>query len=157
MTEEVFCRYYEKYRNTVYSVVFNYVQNVEDTADLMQEVFLKFLYTDTEFLSEEHMKAWLIRVSINHCKNHFRSIKNRKNTTLDEDIPYYDETSDNELLQFVMKLPEKYRIPVHLFYYEEYSVKEIANVLDMPEATVKVRLKRGREKLGKKLVKEDWV
>jgi len=156
MTEELFCQHYKKYKNTVYSVIFNYVQNTEDTADLLQEVFIKLFATEDDFQSEEHMKAWLIRVSINLCKNHLRSVKIRKIVPLEEDIPFFDQREDNDLLKVVFTLPEKYRIPIHLFYYESYSIKEIGNILDMPEATVKIRLKRAREKLAKILNKEDW-
>ena len=157
MTEELFCQHYEKYKNTVYSVIFNYVQNTEDTADLLQEVFIKLFATEDDFQNEEHMKAWLIRVSINLCKNHLRSMKTRKIVPLEEDIPFFDQKEDNELLKIVFTLPEKYRIPIHLFYYESYSIKEIGDIMDMPEATVKIRLKRGREKLGKILNKEVWL
>ncbi len=157
MTEELFCQHYEKYKNTVYSVIFNYVQNTEDTADLLQEVFVKLFATENNFFrSDEHMKAWLIRVSINLCKNHLRNAKVRKIVPLEEDIPFFDKSEDNELLKIVFTLPEKYRIPIHLFYYESYSIKEIGNILDIPEATVKIHLKRGRDKLGKILNKEDW-
>lgn len=156
MTEQEFCEQYAKYKNTVYSVIFNYVQNAEDTADLLQEVFIKLYSTDTQFTGDEHRKAWLIRVSVNMCKNHLRAVKNRKNVVLEEDIPYFDQASDNELLKVVLTLPEKYRIPIHLFYYEDYSIKDIATVLDLPESTVKIHLKRGREKLSKILKKEDW-
>jgi RNA polymerase sigma-70 factor (ECF subfamily) len=156
MTEQEFCEQYAKYKNTVYSVIFNYVQNAEDTADLLQEVFIKLYSTDTNFTDDEHRKAWLIRVSVNMCKNHMRAIKDRKNVVIEEDIPYFDQTADNELLKVVLTLPEKYRIPIHLFYYEDYSIKDIAAVLDLPESTVKIHLKRGRDKLSKILKKEDW-
>ena len=63
----------------------------------------------------------------------------------------------DEIISIVMKLPEKYRIPIHLFYYEEYSIAEIAKILELPEATVKTRLKRGRDKLKNTLRKEDWL
>ncbi len=157
MTEKLFCQHYEKYKNTVYSVIFNYVQNTEDTADLLQEVFMKLFATEDSFQNDEHLKAWLIRVSINLCKNHLRSAKVRKFVPLEEDIPFFDQQESNDLLKVVFTLPEKYRIPIHLFYYEDYSIKEISDILDMPEATVKIRLKRGREKLSKVLNKEDWL
>ena len=156
MTETVFLEVFEKFKNTVYAVVFNYVRNVEDAADLEQEVFLKLLSHDAEFESEEHMKAWLIRVSINLCKNHIRSRRYLSDGPLPEDLPAAAKEEQGELLQWVLRLPEKYRIPLHLFYYEEYSIRQIAQVTDLPEATVKIRLKRGREKLGKSLRKEDW-
>ena len=156
MTDEIFCQHYEKYKNTVYSVIFNYVQNTEDTADLLQDVFIKLFSVEEEFQSEEHLKAWLIRVAINRCKNHLRSIKTRKIVPLEEDIPFFDKNEDNDLLRIVLTLPEKYRIPIHLFYYESYSIKEIGDILGIPESTVKIHLKRGRDKLGKILNKEDW-
>lgn len=157
MTHELFLETYEKYKNTVYSVIFNYVKNTDDTADLMQDVFISLLNTDTEFESHEHMKAWLIRVSANKCKNHLRSRSHFTDAPLSEEIPYETPEKDMDLLKLVLSLPEKYRIPIHLFYYEDYSIKQIASVLEMPEATIKIRLKRGREKLSKVMRKEDWL
>ena len=187
ITESVFLDVFEKFKNTVYSVVFNYVRNAEDAADLQQDVFVKLLGSDVEYESEEHIKAWLIRVSINLCKNHLRSQSHLSDAPLSEEIPaegfrpaaMFDvdpakvgtEIDGIPVLPMsgletylaahkvdiaVLALPEKYRIPLHLFYYEEYSVRQIATAMELPEATVKIRLKRGREKLGKSLRKEDW-
>ena len=156
ITESVFLEVFEKFKNTVYSVVFNYVRNAEDAADLQQDVFVKLLGSDVEFESEEHIKAWLIRVSINLCKNHLRSRSHLSADPLSEEIPAAVREESNDLFAMVLSLPEKYRIPLHLFYYEEYSVRQIASAMELPEATVKIRLKRGREKLGKSLRKEDW-
>lgn len=156
VTEAGFPEVYEKYKNTVYSVAFSYVKNVEDAADLLQETFLKLLSGDVEYESEEHMKAWLLRVAINSCKNLLRSRNCRANVPLWEEIPAQQHEESNELFRIVLTLPEKYRVPLHLFYYEDYSVRQIASVMDIPEATVRIRLKRGREKLGKCLRKEDW-
>lgn len=147
---------FEKFKHTVYSVVFNYVRNAEDAADLQQDVFVKLLGSDVEYESEEHIKAWLIRVSINLCKNHLRSQSHLSDAPLSEEIPAEVKEESNDLFALVLTLPEKYRIPLHLFYYEEYSVRQIATAMELPEATVKIRLKRGREKLGKSLRKEDW-
>lgn len=157
MTEELFLQIYERYKNTVYSVIFNYVKNTEDTADLMQDVFISLMNADVLFMSDEHMKAWLIRVASNKCKNFLRGKKHISDAPLPEDISYETSESNNDLLKIVLTLPEKYRIPIHLFYYEEYDIKQIAAVLDEPEGTIKVRLKRGREKLAKILRKEDWI
>ncbi len=157
ITETVFPEVFEKYRNTVYSVVFNYVRNVEDTADLQQEVFLKLLCSGNDYESEEHLKAWLIRVSVNLCKNFLRSKSRMSALSLSEEIPAAEQEKPDELFAVVLTLPEKYRVPLHLYYYEEYSIRQIAEVTDTPEATVKIRLKRGREKLGKALRKEDWI
>jgi len=156
ITESVFLDVFEKFKHTVYSVVFNYVRNAEDAADLQQDVFVKLLGSDVEYESEEHIKAWLIRVSINLCKNHLRSQSHLSDAPLSEEIPAEVKEESNDLFALVLTLPEKYRIPLHLFYYEEYSVRQIATAMELPEATVKIRLKRGREKLGKSLRKEDW-
>ncbi len=156
ITESVFLDVFEKFKNTVYSVVFNYVRNAEDAADLQQDVFVKLLSSDVEYESEEHIKAWLIRVSINLCKNHLRSQSHLSDAPLSEEILAEEKEESNDLFAMVLTLPEKYRIPLHLFYYEEYSVRQIATAMELPEATVKIRLKRGREKLGKSLRKEDW-
>ncbi len=147
MTEQAFCEKYDKYKNTVYSVIFNYLRNTHDTADVHQEVFIKLFQTETEFHSDEHMKAWLIRVAINLSKNFLRDSKKTSGEELDENIPYLEENENSELLACVLKLPEKYRIPIHLFYYEGYSVKEISDILGLPQGTVKIHLRRGREKL----------
>ncbi len=153
VTRESFTSTYDKYKNTVYSVIFNYVRNTDDASDLTQDVFVKLLDSDMEFEGDEHLKAWLIRVSINRCKNHFRFVSRFSNEEIPE-IPFYDEHSeDGELLKAVMSLPEKYRIPLHLFYYEDYTIKQIGDVLGSPEATIKIRLKRGRDKL-KKILEE---
>lgn len=157
ITQEIFLEVYEKYKNTVYSVIFNYVKNVDDTADLHQEVFIKLLNSETEYENDEHIKAWLIRVSTNVCINFLRSKKHISDAPFPEDIPFFDKEDNSDLIKEILALPEKYRIPIHLFYYEDYSIKQIATVLDMPEATVKIRLKRGREKLKKSLKKEDWL
>jgi RNA polymerase sigma-70 factor (ECF subfamily) len=157
MTDERFLAAYEKYKNTVYSVIFSYVRDHDDASELSQDTFIKLYTYDGGFDSDEHMKAWLIRVAINSCNNHFRSRKHISSSPIPEDLPSEEKHELNELLAEVMKLPEKYRVPLHLFYYEDYSITEIAKVLDLPDATVKTRLKRGRDKLKKTLRKEDWL
>lgn len=157
ITETNFPAVYEKYKNTVYAVVFNYVRNVDDTNDILQDVFIKLLQGHQEYESEEHLKAWLIRVSINMSINLLKSRNRMSDEPVPEDIPTADKTHDFFLRELVMLLPDKYRIPLHLFYYEDYSIKKIAAVLEMPESTVKIRLKRGREQLKLSMRKEDWL
>ena len=147
MTELCFSEKYGMFRNTVFSVIFNYLKNTDDASDIMQEVFIRLYDTDTEFQSDEHMKAWLIRVAANLSKNFLRDNRRRQTEVLTEDIPYFDKSADSDLLQMVLALPEKYRIPIHLHYYEGYQVSEIAQILQLPVSTVKVQLMRGREKL----------
>lgn len=151
-----FTQTYERHKNTVYSVALSYVRNKEDALDILQETFIRLLKEETDFASDEHVKAWLIRVASNLCKNLLRS----NNRFSDEEIPeqpYYDEHRDDTVLQKVMQLPEKYRIPIHMFYYEEYSIEQIAEILDTKVGTVKVQLKRGRDKLKELLKDEDFI
>lgn len=156
ITNDNFSEIYGRFKNTVFSLAVSYLKNTEDAMDSTQEVFIRLLRYTGEFNDDEHLKAWLIRVTINYCKNVLRSRK-YATTELTEDIPDNRKDEDNGLLAYVMQLPEKYRIPIHLFYYEGYSVKNISRVLALPEATVKVRLHRGRNILGDTLVKEDWI
>ena len=157
MTDELFLQAYDKYKNTVYSVIFNYLRSAEDASELSQDTFIKLYTYDGEFDSDEHMKAWLIRVAINSSKNHLRSRKHISASPIPEDMSSDDRYDTDEIIAEVMKLPEKYRVPIHLFYYEEYGISEIADILGLHEATVKTRLKRGRDKLRKTLRKEDWL
>ena len=157
MTDEKFLKAYEMYKNTVFSVIYSYTESADDAAELSQDTFIRLYTYDGSFDSDEHMKAWLIRVAINICNNHFRSRKHISASPVPEDLPSEEQHKIDELINVVMKLPEKYRLPIHLFYYEEYSVTEIAEILDLNEATVKTRLKRGRDKLKKVLRKEDWL
>ena len=151
VTYTIFEETYKKYKNTVYSVIFNYVRNVDDASDLTQDVFLKLLDAATEFESDEHLKAWLIKVAMNSSKNHLRFVSKFSDEEIPE-IPSPEETFENaDLLSAMLTLPEKYRIPLHLFYYEDYTIRQIGDILDSPEATIKIRLKRGREKLKKLL------
>ena len=154
MTDELFVDVYEKYKNSIYSVIFNYVRHYADASDLTQETFIKLYSCGKEFESGEHIKAWLIRVAVNLCKNHIRDTKRRAYTELDDNIPAPEKPDDYYVLDAVLALPEKYRIPIHLFFYEGYSVKQIAAVLSMKESTVKTRLNRGKEKLKSMLEKE---
>lgn len=157
MTDDKFIWAYEEYRKTVYSVIYSYVRNAEDASELSQDTFIRLYTYDGIFDSDEHMKAWLIRVAINSCNNHFRSKKHISASPIPDDLPADGDHELDEIIGEVMKLPEKYRIPVHLFYYEEYSISEIADILELPEATVKTRLRRGRDKLKNTLRKEDWL
>lgn len=154
MTDELFNSTYEKYRNSVYSVIFNYLRSEASSKDIMQETFIKFYTCDSDFNDDEHIKAWLIRVAVNLCKNHLRDEKRRSGGELDENTAAPQNFDFSDIMTAVLALPEKYRLPIHLFYYEDYSVKQIADVLSVSESVVKTRLSRGRSKLKKKLEKE---
>ena len=154
MTDELFVKLYQQHKNSIYSVIFNYVRSEADAGDLTQETFMKLYSCGKEFESDEHTKAWLIRVAVNLCKNHIRDMGRRSFEELDENIPAPEAEDHSCIMSAVLSLPEKYRLPIHLYYYENYSVKQIAAALSLNESTVKTRLKRGKEKLRSMLEKE---
>ena len=147
----------EKYKNNIYAVAFNICKNKYDAEDVVQDTFIQYLSHKKDFQSEEHIRAWIIRVAINKAKNKNNLFFRRNSLPLEDYINTLTFESDEtqELFETVMKLPEKYRIVTHLFYYEDYSVQEIANILKITQSNVKVRLSRGRLLLRKTL-KEAW-
>ena len=146
-----------KYKNNIYAVAFNICKNKHDAEDVVQDTFIQYLSHKKDFQSEEHIRAWIIRVAINKAKNKNNLFFRRNSLPLEDYINTLTFESDEtqELFETVMKLPEKYRIVIHLFYYEDYSVQEIANILKITQSNVKVRLSRGRLLLRKTL-KEAW-
>ena len=113
--------------------------------------------TKKEFDDEKHIRYWLLRVAINKAKNIQSSFRRKNEMSLEDYVETltFETPESRELFEEVMKLPEKYRVVIHLFYYEDYSVKEIAKILRTTESSVKVRLSRGRAKL-KDALKEEW-
>ncbi len=154
MDGESLIKYIGLFHGTVYRLAYSYVKNKADAEDITQDVFLKLYKFHGEFQADENCKAWLIRVTINLSKNLLRSGWFTKRTELTEDIPCEDE-EDRSLIEYVMKLPEKYRVTIHLYYYEGYSVKEIADMTGASVSSVTTRLMRGRERLKEMLLKED--
>lgn len=144
--EEVF----DKYCNTVYRLAYARVGNKYDAEDILQTVFLKLCKADVEFAEEEHIKAWLLKVTVNSSKNLLTSGFFRFTEPLHDGITAPEHEVSEVYLQ-VAKLPLKYRTAVHLHYYEGYSVKEIAEITGTNEATVKTRLKRARARLAEVL------
>ncbi|MBR4965627.1 MAG: sigma-70 family RNA polymerase sigma factor [Lachnospiraceae bacterium] len=146
-----------KYQNNLFAAAFQICRNQEDAEDVVQETFIQYHTTLKQYESEEHIRAWLLRVAINKAKNVNHSFWHRKKQPLEEYIEtlVFESEESGDLFETVLGLPEKYRIVIHLFYYEEYSVQEIAKVLKLSESNVKVRLSRGRQML-KDALKEDW-
>lgn len=151
-TDDSFINIYKTYRNTVFGIAFNYTKSNADACDIVQDVFIKYLSSKNTFNGDEHIKAWFIRVTINECKKHMMSSWVRRTVSLeDQTIPYDYGHEDLELFEAVMSMPLKYRTPIHLHYYEGYSISEIASLLGAKESTVKVRLLRARKMLKLKL------
>lgn len=145
----------EKYSTDVFRMAYARTNNKSDAEDITQDVFIKYMKETKPFQSENHVKAWLLRVAINSSKNLVNSAWHRKNTSMDAaDLLYTELEETSEVYYAVMKLAEKYRIVVHLYYYEGYSVEEISKILAAKESTVKSWLRRARGKL-KDLLKEE--
>ena len=140
----------KEYADMLFRICIAVLKNEADAQDAVQETFLKYIQKAPQFENGQHEKAWLIRVTINTAKDMQKSSE-RKNLPICEDILYnqIDESqnTDNGVLECVFNLEEKYRIIIHLYYYEEYSLKEIASILQLPLATVGTRLSRGRKNL----------
>lgn len=145
------------YQNNLFAVAFNVCKNAQDAEDIVQDTFLQYYTMQKEFDSEQHIRAWLIRVAINKAKNANRAFWRCNKLSLEDymETLTFETPQSKNLFETVMKLPEKYRIVIHLFYYEDYAVREIADILKLSESNVKVRLSRGRCLL-KKALKEEW-
>lgn len=150
--EEYITKTIEKHSDMVYRLALARCASIENAEDIFQEVFLKFSEKLPKFNSEEHEKAWLIRVTINLTKNLNKSSWVRNTVELDENFVGETETKDeNELFDKVMNLPQEYRTVIYLFYYEGYKVKEISEMMNKTEGTIKTWLFRAREQLKNEL------
>lgn len=152
--EEAFRRYGDR----VFSAAFSICRNREDADDTVQDTFLKYYSMNADYIDETHLKAWLLRVAINRAKDITGTFWRRNRGSWEE---YMDELEfvqpeDRSLYQAVMRLPEKYRIVIHLFYYEEYSIEEISSALHRSIGTVKSQLSRGRKLLKSMLTEAQY-
>lgn len=139
----------DKYSDMVYRTACHSLCDTHYAEDITQEVFLKLCRTLPDFESEEHEKAWLLRVTINMCKNYNKKAYTHPNIELTENIPTVDEYhSDGTVMSAVNALPDKYRTAIYLYYFEGYQVKEIAEIMDSNQNTVLSLLMRARKKLG---------
>lgn len=148
---------FHKYGDRIFSAAFSVCRNRADADDVVQDTLIRYYSLDKEFENEAHLKAWLIRVSVNRAKD-INSSFWRRNTVEWEDTMdelAFEAPEDSRLFEAVMRLPEKYRTVIHLFYYEDYAVEEIAAILRRPRGTVKSQLNRGRTLL-KNMLQEEW-
>ena len=147
----------ERWGDSLYRAAFAVCRNPQDAEDVVQETLLAYYRSDKEFDSDEHIRAWLIRVAVNKAKNATICFWRRNRRSLEDYMESltFEADSDRELLDAVLRLPERYRIVLHLFYYEDYSIKELAALLKLGEGTVKSRLSRARAMLREQLT-EGW-
>lgn len=167
--EELQCKI-NSYADMLFKIAYLRLQNMQDAEDVVQEVFYQYLKREVNFGSDEHEKAWLIKVTLNACRKIWRSAWNRHHSS-GEDMNTYGDSSKLQtgqgleeeilsvennriLLTAVKELPAKYRDVIHLFYYEELSVREISEATGRKESTVTSQLTRGRELLKKRLKEE---
>lgn len=143
----------EEYADMVFRIALVQVKNRADADDVFQEVFLRLVKHIHEIKTKEHLKAWLIRVTVNCAKKHLTSFWNRNVGAMEgeQTEEVYMPEHGNPVREAVLKLPDKYKTVVHLFYFEELSVMEIGKLLKQKESTVKSQLFRARELLRDKL------
>ncbi len=151
--EELFERTYAQFGAKLYYLCLVELKNRQDAEDAVQDVFIKRLYRAPEFKSDAHEKNWMYKAAVHTCRDMLRK-KSRKELSLEAagEVGFLPEQS--ALLSDVMNLPQKYRVVLHLHYYEGYAVKEIAGVLGVTVSAVKMRLKRGRDMLRVELEDE---
>lgn len=154
MNDSELCRYIKLYHQTVYRAALSYLHNAAEAEDAVQETFIKLFNSNKHFTSDEHCKAWLLRVVINHSKNLLGSFRYTHTEELDEAIPIED-LAERDLADALAALPPKYRAVIHLHYFEGYSSNEIANILNISTTAVTTRLARAREKLKKLMTSEE--
>ena len=144
----------DRYGTMVYRLAFSQLRNGTDADDIYQEVFLRYYRKRPEFESEEHRRAWLLRVTVNTAKSYVTSAWFRHTVALEE-CAVYQEPEEEQLSEALQMLKPGDRMLLHLFYYEDCSVREMAQLLGRKESTVRTQLTRARRKLGKILKGED--
>lgn len=151
----------ERYSDTVQRLCVVYLKNHADTEDVFQTVFFKYYLSSKVFESDEHEKAWIIRVTINACKDHLKSLFRSRTVSLDEIAETADPMSEaapenSDVLEAVLSLPQKYRDVVYLHYYEGYTAPQISRILHKNVNTIYTLLTRSKEQLREKLGGEGY-
>ena len=145
----------DTYGDTILRYAYSYLHNQSDTEEVLQDTLIQFLKTRPVFESDEHEKAWLLRVAGNLCKNRLKYNSLRQTDELREELIAEQREDLSFIWDAVQALPVQYREVTHLFYREGYSTREISQILGRKEATIRSDLSRGRGKL-KELLKEAY-
>lgn len=148
-SEQEVNRAIELYSDTVRRLCVVYLKNHSDTEDVFQTVFFKYYLSSAVFESDEHEKAWFIRVTINACKDMLKSFFRSRTVSLDEivDLPAEAPKENGEVLKAVLSLPAKYRDVVYLHYYEDYTAPQISAILHKNVNTIYTLLTRSKDML----------
>lgn len=152
-TDEYISRVVKQHSSSMLRAAYSVLHSTADAEDAAQEAFVRLMTKAPLLRDEEHEKAWLLRVTINIARN-MRKVKARENLPLDKEV-LIEKGQEFELKQMVLGLPERYSTVIHLYYYEGYSISEIAAILRIPSATVGTRLYRGRSMLKDMMKGED--
>jgi len=147
--------YVSQYMDMLYKLAFAYLKSEEDSNDVVQNVWLNFYKTKKEFESEEHIKFWLVRCTINECKKFWRTSWHRLVTFEEVSQSTSEEESDIDLFNAIMSLDRKYRVVIVLYYIDDYKINEIAKLLNLPVGTVGSRLSKAKDKLKDYLKGDD--
>lgn len=148
---------FQKYGDRIFAAAFSICQNRTDADDVVQDTLLRYYSLGKDYESEQHLRAWLLRVAINRAKDITASFWRRNRVAWEDSMGElaFEAPEDSLLFEAVMRLPEKYRTVIYLFYYEDYAVEEIADILRRPAGTVKSQLRRGKMIL-KDTLREGW-
>lgn len=152
LTRDDYNKVVEEFSDMIFRIAYQNLCNIADAEDVVQEVFISLLKSKGKIFNDsEHLKSWLIRVTINKCLDVRRSFFRKNTVPIDSQvISYTDE--EKVLMDQIMKLPKDYRNIIYLYYYEGYKIKEIADILGKNQNTISSKLQRGRNKLKKNLI-----
>ncbi len=140
---------YERQIDRIYRICYMYLNSHADAEDAVQTVFLKYINAKKAFHDLEHEKAWFIITAKNCCRDTLRNFWRSRRIDIETlpEIPVWDKEQSEEVLIKLLSLPTKYKLVLYLYYYEEYSVKEISNLLHKNESTIRTQLSTGRKRL----------
>lgn len=154
--DKQFIRIFNLYKNDIYRLAYSYTKNISDSDDITQSTFIK-LYNHVDILNNQDLdiKKWLVKVTINECKTFLLSSWKKKIVTFTEKEENTLSTTlpDNDLVEAILQLPKKYRTIIFLYYYENYKIKEISEVLNISVTNIQTILSRARKEL-KEILKE---
>lgn len=146
-SKEKYNRVVEEFSDMILRIAYQNLCTIADAEDIVQEVFISLLKSeDKAFCDKEHLKAWLIKVTVNKCIDYKKSFWQKNTVPLDNQILSYND-EEQSVMEEIFRLPKDYRNIIYLYYYEGYKIKEIAEILGLKQNTVNSRLQRGRKKL----------
>lgn len=153
-----FNAYAAKYMDTVFRLAFSWLKSPADADDVTQNVLLSLYRTEYQFESDEHVRNWLMKVTVNECRKLWRRpFRSHENIDDYAEALAFEEPSYRDLFEAILRLDKAKRLAIVLYYIEGYSIKEIAEILDVPAATIGTRLSRARKELAQYLKEEESI